>query len=131
VLGGFIDLLIFYAPVYAPMLTPAALLPVLLMVLVGGPFAAITAGYMTLAQTAVGDAFRGRLLGLYFAVMALTGIAGMLLAGVLGDAVGIIAMLSFDSITYVAGGCLVLIVLGRGTFARTHDWVAESLANSE
>ena len=110
---GVIDLLIFYAPLYAPGVTPALLLPVLLMVLVGGPSAAITAGYMTLAQTAVGDAFRGRLLGLFFTVMALSGIVGMGLAGVLGDAVGIIPMLTFDSVAYVAGGSLVLIVLGR------------------
>jgi MFS family permease len=110
---GVIDLLIFYAPLYAPGVTPALLLPVLLMVLVGGPSAAITAGYMTLAQTAVGDAFRGRLLGLFFTVMALSGIVGMGLAGVLGDAVGIIPMLTFDSVAYVAGGGLVLIVLGR------------------
>lgn len=86
---------------------------VLLMVLVGGPFAAITAGYMTLAQTAVEDTFRGRLLGLFFAVIALSGIVGMLLGGLLGDTVGIIPMLTFDSITYVAGGSLVLVVLGR------------------
>jgi MFS family permease len=110
---GVIDLLISYAPLYAPGVTPALLLPVLLMVLVGGPSAAITAGYMTLAQTAVGDAFRGRLLGLFFTVMALSGIVGMGLAGVLGDAVGIIPMLTFDSVAYVAGGSLVLIVLGR------------------
>jgi MFS family permease len=113
VLGGGIDLLIFYSPMYAPIAVPALLLPVLLMVLVGGPFAAITAGYMTLAQTAVGDAFRGRLLGVYFAMMALSGIVGMGLAGVLGDVVGVIPMLTFDSITYVAGGALVLIALGR------------------
>lgn len=110
---GVIDLLIFYAPVYAPMVTPALLLPVLLMVLVGGPAAATVAGYMTLAQTAVGDAFRGRLLGLFFTVMALSGIVGMALGGVLGDTVGIIPMLTLDSIAYVIAGAMVLVVLGR------------------
>jgi Na+/melibiose symporter-like transporter len=111
---GVIDLLIFYSPVYAPEGTPPLLLPVLLMVLVGGPAAAITAGYMTLAQTTVGDAFRGRLLGLFLAVMALSGIVGMGLGGLFGDVVGLIPMLTLDSITYVLGGSLVLIVLGRG-----------------
>jgi MFS family permease len=113
VLGGVIDLLIFYAPLYAPMVRPTLLLPVLLMVVVGGPFAAFNAGSMTLTQAAVGDAFRGRLLGLFFAVMALSGIVGMGLAGALGDTVGIIPMLTFDSMTYVVAGGMVLLVLGR------------------
>jgi predicted MFS family arabinose efflux permease len=113
VLGGVIDLLIFYAPVYAPMVRPTLLLPVVLMVVVGGPFAAFTAGFMTLAQSAVGDAFRGRLLGLFFTVTALSGIVGMGLAGALGDTFGIIPMLTFDSMTYVVAGGMVLIVLGR------------------
>jgi Na+/melibiose symporter-like transporter len=112
-LAGLIDLLIFYSPVYAPTVAPSVLIPVLLMILVGGPFAAITAGYMTLVQTAVGDAYRGRLLGLFFAVSALSSIVGMGLGGVFGDAVGVIPMLTFDSVTYVVGGSLVLIVLGK------------------
>ncbi len=109
---GVIDLLIFYAPVYARS-TPPLVLPIQLMVLVGGPAAAITAGYMTLVQQAVGDAFRGRLLGLLFTVMALSGIVGMGLAGALGDTVGVIAMLTLDCIAYVSAGSMVLIVLGR------------------
>jgi len=113
VLGGTIDLLIFYAPMYAPMVAPALLLPMVLMVLVGGPFAAISAGYMTLAQTAVGDAFRGRLLGLFFTVTALSGIVRMALAGALGDSVGIIPILTFDAVTYVIAGGMVLVTLGR------------------
>ncbi|HLZ27375.1 MAG TPA: MFS transporter, partial [Chloroflexota bacterium] len=117
VLGGLIDLLIFYSPVYASMVTPTLLIPVLLMVLVGGPFAAISAGYLTLAQTTVDDAYRGRLLGLLLAVQGLSGIVGMGLGGLLGDAVGIIPMLTFDSLAYVMGGSMVLITLGRA--ART------------
>ena len=35
---------------------------------------------MTLAQTSVGDAFRGRLLGLFFAVGAVSEVVGMGLA---------------------------------------------------
>jgi Na+/melibiose symporter-like transporter len=116
-LGGVIDLLIFYAPVYAPMVSPTLLIPVVLMVLVGGPFAAINAGYMTLAQTTVDDAFRGRLLGLFFAIRALSEIVGMGLAGVLGDTLGIIPMLTLDSIAYVIAGSMVLFVLKRSLHA--------------
>jgi predicted MFS family arabinose efflux permease len=97
------------------MVSPALLIPVLLMVVVGVPAASITAGYLTLAQTTVEDAYRGRLLGLFFAVMALSGMLGMALGGLLGDVVGLIPMLTVDSITYVLGGSLVLIVLGRGS----------------
>jgi MFS family permease len=126
-LGGVIDLLIFYAPVYAPMVTPSLLIPVLLMVLVGGPFAAISAGYLTLVQTSVADAFRGRLLGLLFAVTALCSIIGIGFAGVLGDTVGIIPMLTFDAIAYSAAGSMVLIVLGRSAPGTQPDCKLDSV----
>jgi MFS family permease len=105
---GVIDLLIFYAP----LVTPVVLVPLLLMVVVGGPAAAISTGYLTLVQTTVADAFRGRLLGLLFATLALTGLAGMGLAGLLGDKLGIIPLLTIDCVAYVLAGALVLVVLG-------------------
>src|SRR5919204_199899 len=58
--------------------------------------AALLTGYLTLAQTSVDDAYRGRLLGLFFATTALSGLVGMALAGVLGDAIGIIPMLTLQ-----------------------------------
>jgi MFS family permease len=106
---GAIDLCIFYSP----LLTPLLLVPVLLMVLVGVPVAALQAGYLTLAQTSVEDAFRGRLLGLFFATMALSGLIGIAIGGALGDVLGILPLITLQSIVYLAGGGLVLATLGR------------------
>jgi Na+/melibiose symporter-like transporter len=104
VLLGVIDLFIFYAPV----LTAWPLLPVGLMALVGLPAAAIMPSYYTLVQTRVCDRQRGRILGAGLASLALTGMVGMLVAGWLGDRIGIVPLLTVQSAAYICGGCLVL-----------------------
>ena len=108
-LVGGIDFLIFYSP----LVTSQMLVPVGLMVIVGLPVAALLTGYLTLAQTSVDDAYRGRLLGLFFATTALSGLVGMALASVLGDAIGIIPMLTLQCMGYVLGGGVVLVALAR------------------
>jgi hypothetical protein len=65
-----------------------------------------------LVQTRVRDEQRGRILGTAFAALAGSGIAGMLVAGWLGDAVGIVPLLCVQSAGYVLGGWLVLWQLG-------------------
>jgi MFS family permease len=85
--------------------------PVGLMLLVGVPVAALMTGYMTLTQTSVDDAYRGRLLGLYFATTALSGLLGMAVAGLLGDRVGIIPLLTVQCLVYLIGGSVVLLGL--------------------
>jgi MFS family permease len=104
VLLGVVDLLIFYAP----LLTPFPLLSVGLMALVGLPAAVIMPSYYTLIQTHVCDRHRGRVLGTGLATVALTGMAGMLLAGWLGDSVGIVPLLTVQSAGYVCAGCVAL-----------------------
>jgi Na+/melibiose symporter-like transporter len=104
VLLGLIDLLIFYTP----LLTPIVAVPLALMVLVGLPAAAITPSYLTIVQTNVPDEQRGRVLGLGFATLALSGMIGMALAGALGDLVGVLPLLTIQSVGYVMGGGLVL-----------------------
>jgi MFS family permease len=89
--------------------------PVLFMGLVGVPVAALQAGYLTLAQTSVEDEFRGRVLGLFLATTALSGLLGMLGAGVLGDVIGILPLLGVQSVVYLIGGGLVLAVLRPAT----------------
>ena len=104
---GAVDFLIFYSP----LVTSQILVPVGLMVLVGVPVAALMTGYMTLTQTSVDDAYRGRLLGLYFATTALSGLLGMAVAGLLGDRVGIIPLLTVQCLVYLIGGSVVLLGL--------------------
>jgi predicted MFS family arabinose efflux permease len=108
-LVGAIDFLIFYSP----LVTSQVLVPIALMVVVGIPVAALMTGYLTLAQTSVDDAYRGRLLCLFFATMALSGLVGMAIAGLLGDAVGIIPMLTLQCLAYLFGGAMVLICIRR------------------
>jgi hypothetical protein len=106
---GLIDVCVFYAPLF----TPLVQVPVLFMGLVGLPVAALQAGYLTLAQTSVEDEFRGRILGVFLATTALSGLLGMSGAGVLGDVVGILPLLTVQSVVYLVGGAFVLVVLCR------------------
>jgi MFS family permease len=106
---GFIDLLIFYAP----LVTPVAFVPLLLMALVGAPAVAVFSGFLTLVQTSVSDEYRGRVLGLAFATTALSGLVGMVLAGVLAEPFGIIPLLTVQGVGYLTAGSLVLGHLSR------------------
>jgi hypothetical protein len=59
-----------------------------------------------------------RLLGLFFATLALSSLVGMGLAGVLGDVVGVVPLLTLDCVAYVGAGGLVLVTLGRSNLER-------------
>jgi len=104
---GAIDLLIFYAPT----VTPSALVPVGLMATVGVPAALVTPSIFTLFQTRVRDEQRGRIIGAGLATLACSGLLGMLLAGWLGDRVGIVPLLTIQSLGYIVAGSLVLQLL--------------------
>jgi MFS family permease len=107
ILLGLIDLAIFYAP----LLTDWMVVPLGLMACVGIPAAALITGQTTLIQTGVADSHRGRLFGSFFATMALSSLIGTVLAGALGDIVGIIPLLTLDCLGYVCGGLFVLAYL--------------------
>ena len=102
---GAIDLVIFNAHRAVPGVLP----PLILMVLVGVPAAAIGAGYATLLQTLVADEYRGRVFGSIGAVGSLSVLIGAGLAGALGDRLGIVATLTIDGATYLLAGALVLV----------------------
>ena len=113
--AGAIDLMTFNAHRVVPGLLP----PLALMVLVGLPFAAIGVGRVTLVQTAVEDAFRGRVFGSLAAVNGLSTLVGAGLAGALGDRLGIVAVLTVDGAAFLLGGTLVLAALAPVSAART------------
>lgn len=112
---GALDLLTFNAFRVYPGVVP----PIVLMVIVGLPAAGIGVGYATLVQTAVADEYRGRVLGGIGAVSALSLLIGSGLAGALGAPVGIVALLTIQSVAYMLAGALALAMLAPAPAART------------
>ena len=104
---GSIDLVIFTYPAFLD----GYVLALALMVVVGLPAAALGASYSTLTQTAVVDAYRGRLLATVSALGSLTMLVGMIVASVLGDVVGVVPLLIVQAAAYPAFG---LLALARG-----------------
>lgn len=84
-----------------------------LFVLVGLASTAVFAGFQTLLQTSSTDSHRGRLFGALGTTQALSMLAGTLLGGALGDAVGIVLVLLVQAASYVAAGLLVLGLLAN------------------
>jgi len=99
-----IDLVLFTYPLVLPIVLPA----LILMVIVGIPISAIGVGSTTLQQTLTTDSHRGRVVGLFGTLMAFGMVAGTIVAGVLGDTVGIIPFMAADPILYAIGGVTVL-----------------------
>ena len=104
---GVIDLVIFTYPLAVPILWPA----IALMVVVGVPVAALRAGLATLQQTAVEDAYRGRLLGSFGTTLALAMAVGAVIGGTLGETVGIVPLLVIQSVAYAVAGLGVGLLL--------------------
>jgi Na+/melibiose symporter-like transporter len=110
---GAIDLVLFLYPLAWPVWPPA----VALMILVGVPGALMLAGALTLVQRSTDNANRGRIFGSLNAVEGVAITAGTVTAGFLGQAVGIIPVLTAQGAGYLIGGVAVLIVLGRHSAA--------------
>jgi MFS family permease len=96
-----------------PHLTTATPLYVGLFITAGVPAVAMLTGLTALIQTDTPDAYLGRVfatfLGTYNGLQAL----GMLLAGLLGDALGVVAVLNGQAAIYLVAGALALLALGR------------------
>ena len=90
---------------------PGAWPAMVFMAIVGVPIAGLVAGQTTLLQSATEDAYRGRILGAFGAVGALSTLIGALLAGLLGDRVGIVTMLNIQGLGYGTAAVIVLIAL--------------------
>jgi len=102
---GVLDLLIAIYPLAVPALWPVFVL----ICLVGLPSAALNAAFATLQQTHTPDAFRGRVFGAINTGSGLAMLLGILVAGALGDVVGIIAVLSLQGIVHIIAGPYVLV----------------------
>ncbi len=107
VVFGCLALLLFYYPLFIA----GSVVAIALMILVGLPAAAMGIGQQTLLQTSVADAYRGRLFGALNTTGALSRLLGATLAGVLGDRVGIVPILTIQGAGYMLGGAMLLSVL--------------------
>jgi MFS family permease len=107
VLLSLVDLMIFNYHVLIPGIVPA----LVLMVVVGAPVAAMLVGYSTLIQQSSTDEYRGRVIGAIGAVGALASLVGTALGGLLGERLGVVLVLNFQAIGYLAAGSMVWLTL--------------------
>jgi MFS family permease len=96
-----------------PTLTTGEWLYLALFVAAGIPGIGVLTGLTALVQERTGDAYLGRVFATYYGsfngLMAL----GMLLAGLLGDAVGVVPVLNGQAGLYLLAGVVALATLGR------------------
>jgi MFS family permease len=110
-LFGLTDIAIFNYPRWYTGVWPG----VTLMVVVGVPGAVLMAAFMTIIQTDVDDAFRGRVFSAAMVIQSGTMLAGTALAATLTDRLGVIAMLTAQGAGYVLGGFCFALLTRRGT----------------
>ncbi|MFI7133799.1 MFS transporter [Nonomuraea sp. NPDC050153] len=116
VVFGLADLALFTYPLAVPALWPGlwpalwpSLWPALVLIgLAGVPAAAAMAGFTTLAQNLAGDDRRGSVFGILGSAQAATALAGMGLAGVLGEAAGVVPALCLHAAGLIVAGILAL-----------------------
>lgn len=111
---GLIDLAVYNYPAFVP----GIWLGLGLMALVGIPATAFGTGYTTAIQSEAADAYRGRVFGALGAVSALFMIAGAAVAGLATPRLGAVAVLTIDSLGYIAGGIFALQPLTPAALAR-------------
>ncbi len=119
---GVIDLLIFNYPTFFP----GIVIGLALFVLVGIPGVGFSTGVTTLLQTSVEDEYRGRIFGAMGTTSALLMLLGIMLAGFLGDPLGVITVLNTQGGMYVLAGICVLLVL-RPVMAKEAQQVEQEL----
>ena len=96
-----------------PLVTTATWLYLGLFVAAGIPGIGVLTGLTALVQERTGEAYLGRVFATFYGsfngLMAL----GMLAAGLLGDAVGVVAVLNGQALLYLLAGLVALATLGR------------------
>jgi Na+/melibiose symporter-like transporter len=95
-----------------PQLTTAAPLYAGLFVAAGIPAVAMLTGLSALVQTETPDAYLGRVFATYLGTFNGLQALGMLAAGLLGDALGVVAVLNGQAAVYLLAGAVALLALG-------------------
>lgn len=111
VLFGLTDLAIWHARSLEALGLPPLTLALVLILLVGIPATGLGAAFSTLLQSGTRDEYRGRVFGTLAMTQSLLLLVGIALAGVLGEVMGIVPMLSVDSGLYVFAGITGLVFL--------------------
>jgi MFS family permease len=119
---GILDLVLFNYP----LVRSGIALGLVLIVLVGIPSVAARAGSQALLQREVSDRYRGRVFAALGTTSAALMLVATLVAGVVGETIGPIAMLNIQGAAYVASGLVVLVMLspvrlGSGSRRTTVD----------
>jgi MFS family permease len=104
---GVLDLALFNYPLFLSDIW----IGIVLIGLVGIPTISAGAGFMTMLQQTVQDAYRGRVFGIRGTIAALLQLVGTLIAGALGGVVGPIVLLNIQGGSYVLMGVLALVIL--------------------
>jgi hypothetical protein len=110
--GSVVLVMVVNLPAAAPALP---VLPLALVLTVAGGVLVMvwSAASQTLLQTAVADAYRGRVFGARGTTSALVYVAGLGLSGALVGQVGVLPMINVAVWTYVLAGVLAFVLLGR------------------
>jgi MFS family permease len=115
---GAVDLAIWNGP----LLTTALALYLGLFVAAGVPGIGFLTGLTALVQEGTDDAYLGRVFASFYGVFNGLTAVGMLAAGLLGDAVGVVAVLNGQAGLYLLAGVVAWLVLARpapGRYPRT------------
>ena len=118
---GVLDLALFGYPLFLS----GVWIGIILIGLVGIPTIATGAGFMTMMQQAVQDAYRGRIFGIRGTMAGLLQLTGTLIAGILGGAAGPIVLLTIQGGSYIVMGMLALAILPRLLSGGPTDGVPE------
>ena len=108
-LFGTIDLVIFNAPSFGATLALVAVL----FALVGIPAATTFPVILSIIQSGVPDAFRGRVLGAMTTTSSVLRLCGLGIAGVLAAPLGVVTVLNVQGLAYVIAGIAMLVLLPR------------------
>ncbi|HUS13712.1 MAG TPA: MFS transporter [Chloroflexia bacterium] len=92
---------------------PALIVVLLMMLLIGIGIIAFFPSMRMLLQTAVDDRYRGRVLGAFGSVIALSNLLGLLLASTCGDLLGPQLMMNLSAALYLLAGAVALCILRR------------------
>ena len=106
---GCCDLALFYYPLWIRGIVPG----LIFIGIVGIPEVGVFTTHTTLIQTLTTDAYRGRVLGALGALSSLLMLVGAVVAGVLGEHVNLILLLTVDGLCYIAAGIVALALLSR------------------
>jgi len=109
---------------FVPPGTPAVGAVMGIMGVAGFPVVAGSVGRQSLVQEEAPDAYRGRVFGALGSVSGLAMVIGFAAGGVLGDAIGLVPVLSVSALLRVLGGIIALVFLPREAPDEPHALVS-------